>query len=235
MRLGEGLRPARLVRRLNRFLAEVDLDGSTCQAHVPNSGRLGELLAPGTPVTLAAAGGGARRAAGRRTGYDLVAVVHRGTRVCIDARLPGPLLAEAIGEGRLAAFRGCRVARREVPLGESRLDLVLVDPEGRAFYVETKSVTLVRGGTALFPDAPTPRGARHLLELARASAGGLRAAAVFVVQREDAGGWAPNEETDPRFAQALRAAARAGVEVRAVRCRVGESTVAVVDEIPVFL
>ena len=161
--------------------------------------------------------------------------MHRGTRVCIDARLPGPLLAEAVAAGRLEAFRGWRVAGREVPLGGSRLDLVLVDLEGRTVYAETKSVTLVQGGMALFPDAPTLRGARHLLELARAAAAGMRAAAVFVVQREDARGWAPNEETDPRFAQALRAAARAGVEVRAVRCRVGESTVAVVDEIPVFL
>lgn len=230
MRLGEELLSGRLRRRLNRFLAEVEVQGAACLAHVPNSGRLRELLVPGVMATLA------RRAGrGRRSGYDLVAVVHDGVRVCVDARLPGPLLAEAVAAGRLPSFRGFRVAGREVRCGASRLDLLLTAPDGTSVYVETKSVTLVRGGTALFPDAPTARGRRHLEELARAALDGRRAAVVFVVQREDARAWAPHEEADPDFARVLRAVVRGGVEARALRCRVDEECVAVVDELPVYL
>lgn len=229
MRLGAGLRAGRFRRRLNRFTAEVEVGGEAVAAHLPNSGRLAELLVPGAAVTLAAA------RPGRRTAYDLVAVRHRGVRVCVDARLPGPLLAEAVAAGRLPGLRGWRVLAREVRLGESRLDLLLADPAGRPVYGETKSVTLVRDGVGLFPDAPTARGRRHLQELAAAVAAGGRGVAVFVVQREDAACWRPNDATDPAFGAAVRAAAAAGVAVLAVRCRVTRTAVAVLDEIPALL
>jgi sugar fermentation stimulation protein A len=101
--------------------------------------------------------------------------------------------------------------------------------------VEAKSVTLVEGGTALFPDAVTARGRRHLEELSRAVASGDRAAVVFVVQRDDAQRFAPHDESDPAFGAALREAAGAGVEAYAYACRVAESEVSIVRPLPVVL
>ena len=205
------------------------LDGQEMAAHVPNSGRLGELLVPGRRVLLAAA-----QAPGRLTAYDLLMVDLDGTLVSVDARLPSRLLYEIIQAGRLEEFAGYAEVRREVTYGQSRLDLVLEGgPDGGRCFIEAKSVTLVEDGVALFPDAPTQRGRRHLGELTRAKAEDHRAAVVFVVQRDDVVRFSPHDEADPAFGQALREAAQAGVEVYAYKCRVSEGEVALNTPLPV--
>jgi sugar fermentation stimulation protein A len=116
----------------------------------------------------------------------------------------------------------------------SRLDFRL-EGLGGACWVEVKSVTLVEDGVARFPDAPTERGARHLQELARAVEEGDRAAVVFIVQRADAGSFAPNDGADREFGRVLRAAASAGVEVFAWSCRVSRQAIEVARRVPVDL
>ena len=223
------LLPATFLRRDNRFRATVLLDGTEVAAHVPNSGRLHELFVPGRPVLV-------RPVAKprRKTAYDLVMVRVDGQLVSLDARLPAPLVAEAVREGRLAEFTGYTQVREEVQLEHSRIDVLLEGPPGRC-WVEAKSVTLVEEGTAYFPDAVTARGKRHVETLARAVARGERGAIVFVVQREDAQRFAPHDASDPAFGQALRAAARVGVEVYAYRCRVTPDTIEIAERIPVLL
>ena len=221
------LTPGRFVRRLNRFAALVEVGGRRVLAHVANSGRLGELLVPDRRVYLRAAD-----RAGRRCPYDLALVRLRGTLVSVDARLPNALLGEALRAGRIAALRGYGRPRAEVRHGASRLDFVLERP-GRRCLVETKSGTLVEGGVALFPDAPTARGRRHLEALARACRRGTEAAVVFVVQWGDARRFRPNVAADPAFARALRRAAAAGVRVLAYRCNVSRNAVMLADSIPV--
>ncbi len=234
------------MRRLNRFAVEVEVDGRRQAAHLPNSGRLGELLVPGAPCLLlpprgrAGARGSAGGAepsgpAGRRTPWDLVAVrAGGGPLVSVDARLPPLLLAEAVAAGRLRPFAGWRVLRREPRVPAGRFDLLLEDAAAGALcHVEAKSVTLVVAGEARFPDAPTERGRRHLEGLARLAAAGRRACVCFVVQRPDARWFAPNGDTDPAFAAALGAAAAAGVEVRAWRCCTARGGVIIRAEIPV--
>ncbi len=136
------------------------------------------------------------------------------------------LLYVSIRADRLEEFAGYAEVRREVTYGPSRLDLVLEGgPDGGRCFIEAKSVSLVKDGVALFPDAPTQRGRHHLGELARAKAEGHRAAVVFVVQRDDATRFSPHDEADPAFGQALREAAQAGVEVYAYKCRVSEGEV----------
>jgi sugar fermentation stimulation protein A len=212
--LGE-LVVGRLAQRDNRFRATVLVDGVAHKAHVPNSGRLGELLTPGAVVHLRPA---AR--AGRVTAYDLVLVEHRQQPVCIDARWPPRLIREAWEWGDLAPFAGYDTVMPEVRCGESRLDLRFDSTRGDVCWVEAKSVTLVRGGVACFPDAPTARGRRHVEELTGLARQGIGAAVVFVVQRSAAGAFRPHDETDPAFGQALRAARSAGVLVLAYRCAV---------------
>jgi len=142
-----------------------------------------------------------------------------GTLVSADARLPNTLVEEALHEGRLSPFEGYDDVRREVQYHESRLDFAL-KKKGQRCLIEVKSVTLVDGGLALFPDAPTRRGHRHVQELRRAVGEGDRAAVVFVVQREDVRAFTTNDGADPAFAGALRCALAGGVEVYAYACQV---------------
>jgi sugar fermentation stimulation protein A len=208
------------VTRDNRFRTTVELDnGWHVCCYLPNSGRLEELLEPGKRVFLRAVA-----APGRKTGFDLMLVDVEGTLVSADARLPNILVEEALREGRLSPFEDYDVIRREVEYGKSRLDFAL-QRQGQRCFIEVKSVTLVREGLALFPDAPTVRGRRHVQELRRAVCQGERAAIVFVIQREDARAFAPNDRADPAFARALCCAVRAGVEVYAYACRVSRCEV----------
>jgi sugar fermentation stimulation protein A len=230
MQIAAKLIPATFVKRDNRFRVTVRMEGRPVWAHLPNSGRLRELLVPGRRVLLAAA-----QAPGRLTSYDLLMVDLDGTLVSIDARMPSRVLYEALQAGQLEEFAGYAEVRREVTYGQSRLDLVLEGgPDGGRCFIEAKSVTLVEDGVALFPDAPTQRGRRHLGELARARAEGHRATVVFVVQRDDVVRFSPHDEADPAFGQALRKAAQAGVEVHAYKCQVSEGEVTLETPLPVI-
>jgi len=144
------------------------------------------------------------------------------------------LLAESIEAGRMAEFPGYSRVRREVAYGESRLDLLLEDA-GLPCFVETKSVTLVEDGRALFPDAPTVRGVKHLNSLIQAKAAGYRAAVVFVVQRNDAKEFAPHDVADPLLGETLRRAVNAGVEAFSYCCQVSEREIQLANRIPVVL
>ncbi len=219
----------RFLRRLNRFAGLVDVDGSETLVHIANSGRMKELLVEGFRVLLKPAAG-----THRKTGYDL-ALVDLGHTLCSsDARLPNFLLHEALVEGRLEEFEGYTDIARERTFEDSRLDLVLSGPSG-VCYIEAKSVTLVVDGVGLFPDAPTVRGAKHVGTLAKAVEQGHRAAAVFVVQREDASALTPHDIADPAFGAALRRAIEKGVEAYAYRCRVSQDEIVLSDAIPVHL
>jgi sugar fermentation stimulation protein A len=221
------LRAARFLRRDNRFRVTVQMDGQTVMAHLPNSGRLSELLTPGRELRLAS-----MPYAHRKTLYDLKLVRYAGVWVSVDARLPNPLFAEAFRAGSLPGFEGYKRLQAEVTLGDSRIDFLLIGLTQHC-WVETKSVTLVEEGIARFPDAPTLRGRRHLATLIHAVERGERAAVVFVVQRPDAQAFRPHAEADPLFAEALRQASAAGVAVLAFRCHVSEEDIALDTLIPV--
>ena len=218
--------------RPNRFGAVIVSGGRTVYVHVPNSGRLTELLVPGRPVKWRPAD---NSRTDRRTAGDLVLV--RGPRgwVCIDARLPPLLLAEYLAGRRVAPFGRCTAVSFEPALGAGRADLIIECPQS-TWIIETKSVTLARGGAAMFPDAPTQRGRRHMHELAAlARRSGARPAVVFVAQRADVYFFQPNDRTDPHFGRALRGAAQAGVAVAAFKCRVGVRGIRIASPIPVRL
>jgi sugar fermentation stimulation protein A len=231
MKVGRRLLEGVFIARENRFRARLRLAGEEVAAHVPNSGRLTELLSPDHPMLLAEA-----RSPHRVTDYDLLMVSLPHTLVSIDARLPNKLFHEAIEDGALLEFRRYSVAQREVVYGDSRLDFLLrADGARRPCLVEVKSVTLVQEGMGRFPDAVTQRGARHLNELRRASLDGNRAAVVFVIQRPDAEAFTPHDESDPRFGEVLREVACDGVEVYAYACSVSRSEVVIRKRVPVLL
>ena len=180
-------------------------------------------------MLLAPAVAGARR----KTAFDLVLVEADGVLVSVDSRLPNVLLQ---GDRRrpAAGAWGYDGLAREVGFEDSRLDIVLSGDQGQ-LYLEAKSVTLVVKGTALFPDAPTERGRKHLAALVTAVRKGDRAAVAFVIQRADARECAPNEGADPLFCRGLREATRHGVEIYAYRCAVSRSEIEISSRVPVRL
>lgn len=230
MRYRTELVEAKFVLRENRFVALVELDRERERVHVPNTGRMQELLVRGHSVLLLEAEG-----PGRRTGYDLVAVETPWAMVSVDSRVPNAVMAEALAKGSVPLISGYDRVETEHTWGGSRFDFHLEGPPGEAL-VEVKGCTLVEeNGLALFPDAPTLRGARHVRELAEASATGMNAFLVIVVQRDDGRVFAPNDRTDRAFGDALRAAVEAGVEVMAFLTDVTRDGVDLADQIPVDL
>jgi len=228
MRFEGPLVPATFKARPNRFLGEVEINGSPALCFIPNPGRMEELLRTGARVYLLE-----KSSEHRKTRYDLVLVDLGGTLVSADSRAPNRVVAEAVEAGLLPEFRGLRIEKREPVFTDSRLDFRLAGASGQ-LLLEVKSCTLVEAGVGLFPDAPTERGRRHLHALIKASETG-RAAVLFLIQRADARAFQPNEGTDPRFAEALREAAERGVEIYAYNSKVTLRGVSINRRVPVEL
>jgi len=229
MIIAEGLKEAYFLKRENRFACLVQLQDNEERVYLPNSGRLDTILSPGQKVFLAK-----RASPSRRTKYDLVMASSNGTLVSVDSRIPGDLIYQALYQGALPQFSDYPSIRREVSFGRSRLDFLLGNHSTQCF-LEVKSVTLVQGNRASFPDAPTLRGRRHLDSLIHAKKEGFEAAVVFVIQREDADCFSPNDKIDPAFWQALRAAKLQGVAVNAYRCKVNLKEIELAGQLPVNL
>jgi sugar fermentation stimulation protein A len=227
IRFRDPLVPGRFLRRLNRFAALVELEGTPLQVHVRNSGRLRELLIPGRPVWLEPS-----RTPGRHTRFTLALVRLPSGYVSVDAHLPNALVAEALRRGAIPGLGEYSGVQPEAPLGQHRVDFLL-EGESGACLLEVKSASLVREGVALFPDAPTERGRAHLALLAAARRGGVGAAVLFIIQRRDVHAFTPNQDADPAFAAALRRAAREGIRILAMRCRVTRRGLALDAPVPV--
>ena len=228
MKLSFPLQEGTFLERPNRFAAWVEVNGFPAMVHVPNSGRMRELLQRSNRVLLTP-----KAAPGRKTGYDMSLVDLGQTLVSTDARIPPALVEEAFAEGHLDQFSRYTWVRREVTFSHSRLDMVMGN--GGLCYLEMKSVTLVEDDVGLFPDAPTSRGVRHMNALALAVGKGHRAAVIFVVQREDAHAFSPNDSADPLFGTALRESKAAGVEIYAYRCRVSAEEIILAEQLPVII
>jgi sugar fermentation stimulation protein A len=215
--------------RLNRFCAQVKLGKREVLAHLPNSGRLKELLIPGTSVFLTR-----QDEPGRKTCYDLVLVKKGNRLISCDARLPNKVVHRALADHALAEIDDYKKIKQEAAFKGGRLDFLLTGG-GSPWLIEVKSVTLVNQGVGLFPDAPTTRGTGHLRKLIEAVNQGYRAGIIFVVQRSDASSFAPNDAHDPDFGQALRQAHGAGVLVLAYACRVNRTKVTLYRPLPLLL
>lgn len=200
---------AAFLKRPNRFIAEVEMNGRKETVHVKNTGRCRELLIPGCEVWLTAPG-----TPGRKTKYDLVAVrKSSGILVNIDSQAPNKAVKEW-----LETQDYDRVIP-EYTCGSSRIDFCMERGEEK-FLMEVKGCTLEVGGIGFFPDAPTERGVKHIRELMKAKEAGYYAMLAFVIQMEGVTEVRANVDTHPEFGKALDDARKAGVEVLFLTCRV---------------
>ena len=222
----DNIREAAFLRRLNRFVAEVDIDGSVERVHVKNTGRCAELLVPGHRVVLEASAN-----PNRTTRYDLVAVWKGEKLVNMDSMAPNRAAMAWLASGGLGPLQDLR---SEVTVGDSRYDFAAAQ-DGRPVYIEVKGCTLEQGGVARFPDAPTLRGVKHVRGLARLARQGCRCAVLIVIQMKGVTRFEPNWTTHPDFGSALIEARDAGVEIVAVDCIVEPGAVRIDRPVPVRL
>lgn len=235
MNFTEPLLKGTLVQRYKRFLADVTLDdGTLVTATCPNTGSMMGLTAPGSTVWLSTSDSPTRK---YKHTWELVeADLGKGPKlVGINTGHPNKLVEEAIRAGKIAPLAGFAALKREQKYGKnSRIDLLLSDPQKGLAYVEVKNVHLSRkAGLAEFPDSVTERGAKHLVELSDMVAEGHRAVMVFLIQRADVTKLSLAADVDPGYARAFEAAAKAGVEPLALRCKVSTSAITVDKAIPI--
>jgi sugar fermentation stimulation protein A len=220
-----------LIKRYKRFLADVALeDGSLITIHCPNSGSMLGCATPGSRLFLSRSPN-----PGRKYPHTWELVESDGFWAGINTSLPNRLAAEGIKNGTIGELQGYPTIRSEVPYGEnSRIDLLLEGTDGRCF-VEVKNVTLVEGRQALFPDAVTIRGQKHLRELMRVVREGDRGVLLFTVQRGDGESVSPADAIDPEYGRLLRLALENGVEVLAYRALVTTEEIRLTERLPVVL
>ena len=222
----ENMVAGRFLRRPNRFIAHIEMDGKEEICHVKNTGRCRELLPEGAEVYC-------QRAANpeRKTRYDLI-TVRKGQRLInMDSQAPNIAAGEWLARGGLGEITELKP---ETTHGNSRFDFSFTK-DGKTCFLEVKGVTLENDGICAFPDAPTERGAKHLRELTQAAKEGYGAYVLFVIQMTDVKHLHPNDDTDPEFGKALRDAAAAGVQVLAMDCAITADTMEIQNPVEVKL
>ena len=218
---------ATFLRRPNRFIAHIEVDGREEVCHVKNTGRCRELLTDRATIYVEH-----HDNPNRKTKYSLIAVEKDDLLINMDSQAPNKVVGEWLLEKE--PFGKVKLLKPECTYGSSRFDFYL-ETEAEKIFIEVKGVTLEEDGIVRFPDAPTERGVKHLEELCACVEAGYKAAVIFVVQMEGMQHFEPNYRTHPQFGEALRQARKAGVEVLAYECKVTPSSLEITTSIPVVL
>ncbi|HBN95160.1 MAG TPA: DNA/RNA nuclease SfsA [Firmicutes bacterium] len=208
------------LERPNRFIVRCRIDdgGEEVEAHLADPGRLKELLLPGAVLYLSPADNPSRKT---RWSASLVLAPDGVTLVSLQSTMANRMVAKALEQRAIPDLADWELKRAEYTLGRSRWDFYLEHPQGKRLLLEVKSCTLVQDWIAMFPDAVTERGRRHVQELTRLKANGdFETGVLFVVQRRDGKEFRPAKHIDPAFANALVIAHERGVKLMAYNCLV---------------
>lgn len=220
---------ATFINRPNRFIAEVEIDGKREMVHVKNTGRCKEILLPGTEVYLQHV-----NSEKRKTKYSLISARKGEMLINIDSQVPNQVVYEAIINHEIDVLKGHELLKREVTYSQSRFDIYFETEKDKGF-IEVKGVTLEKQGIAMFPDAPTERGTRHIMELIKAVQEGYEGYLFLLIQMKGCHSFMPNHITDPKFAEALKLAKNSGVEIIAYDSYVTEDQIQISEKIPVII
>lgn len=230
MKYNKNILKAEFINRPNRFHGNILLDNEEIKVHVPNTGRCREILIPGCTVFLREENNEARK-----TPYDLIAAYKGNKLISIDSHIPNKVVDEALRNKRIEGLEKYTNILREKTFGKSRFDFKLSTDKGEEYFLEVKGVTLEDDGHSRFPDAPTERGARHLLELIEAKKQGYGVGVIFLIQLEEVSKFSPNDETDKKFGVALRLAKECGVDIFAYNCIVTEESIEINEKVEIIL
>ena len=226
MNFGYKFIEAEFIDRPNRFLTRVKFDGDIVDSHLPDPGRLKELLIPGARLLLKKENG-----TNRKTQFSTQAVYAEDTLISLNTLVPNRFVSYLLKNHGLPFLQEWQFQKQEVNYGNSRFDFQLKQDDS-VMVLEVKSVTLVEKGIAKFPDAVTERGLRHVRHLAKLAAEGLNVMILFVVQRPDAECFQPQWERDPAFGSALFEAWQKGLQVRVIKMKMTTDSLYYLGEIP---
>jgi sugar fermentation stimulation protein A len=216
-----------LIKRYKRFLADIKLDNNTeITAHCTNSGTMKSCLENGAEVYLTPVNDPKRK-----TKFTWEMIKINGDWVGINTGNPNKLAFDAISAGTIPELAGYTNVKREVKFGDSRFD-VFAENDNEKCFIEVKNVSLKEGRYALFPDAVTTRGQKHLKTLMEVKATGMRAVMLYIIQRSDVEIFAPAKEIDPQYATLLKQAVAAGVEVIPMQAKVTPEKIELVKKLP---
>ncbi|CAM3052029.1 DNA/RNA nuclease SfsA [Hathewaya histolytica] len=230
MKFKEKIISAKFIERPNRFQAYVNVDGEEIMVHVPNTGRCREILIPGITVLLREG-----VTPNRKTPYDLIAGYKNDKLINIDSQIPNKVVEEALRQGKISKLKEFNIVNREKTFGNSRFDFKIENEKGKEYYLEVKGVTLENDGMTMFPDAPTERGRKHLLELVEVKKTGRGAGVLFLIQMDNVKSFTPHDEMDREFGEALRYAKNNGVDIFAYKCKLGTDFMELSKEVDVLL
>ncbi|MEK6263555.1 MAG: DNA/RNA nuclease SfsA [Clostridium sp.] len=230
MFINERIFTAEFISRPNRFQAYVNHNGSELMVHVPNTGRCKEILIAGAKVLLRE-----ELNPSRKTLYDLIAVYKKNKIINIDSQIPNKVVDEALKNKKIQKLIKYNIVQREKTFGNSRFDFKLSNDLGEEYYLEVKGVTLEVDGNTMFPDAPTERGKKHILELIDAKKTGFGAGILFLIQMSNINMFTPNDAMDRAFGDALRLAKESGVDIFAYECEVSEKFITLSSPVRVIL
>ncbi len=217
------------IERPNRFITRVKVDGKIIKSHLPDPGRLQELLFPGAIVYVRPAPDDSDR----KTKFSTVMVESNGIFVSLDSTLPNRFIKQEYF--KIPLFDHWTLIRSEYKVGNHRIDFLMEDPNGDEVFTEIKSVTFVENGIAKFPDAVTLRGKKHADLLSKLSNRGIKSRILFVCQRSDAVEFRSMWNRDPKFAKSLRNAHQQGVQIHCIKTNISLKEMTYYSEIPVNL
>ena len=227
MEFKEKLVHGTLIRRYKRFLADVTLDdGTKVTAHCTNSGSMKSCLEDGAEVYLTPVNDPKRK-----TKFTWEMIKINGDWVGINTGNPNLLAFEAVSSGLIPGLQGYTAVKREVKFNDSRFDIFAENDDEQCF-IEVKNVTMKEGKYALFPDAVTTRGQKHLKTLTEVKKMGMRAVMLYIIQRSDVEIFAPARAIDPNYSNLLKQAVKKGVEVIPMQARVTPEKIELVKQLP---
>jgi len=231
MRLPSKQKTGVLLKRYKRFLADIKLaDGKILTVHCPNSGSMRGCSDPGSPVLISHSDNPKRKYA-----WTLEMVQVGDIWIGVNTARTNKIVHEALTKGVIDVWGEILSIKPEVRVSEkSRLDFLLKTQHGPV-YIEVKNCSLAENGTALFPDAVTSRGTRHLVELAQLADQGYQSAVLFCVQRSDASRFAPATKIDPQYSRTLAKVQQQGVQILAYQARVCPEEIVLADRLPVIV
>lgn len=230
MKYDKNIIEAKFLRRPNRFQAYVLLNDEEIIVHVPNTGRCREILIFGCRVLLRE-----ENNPKRKTKYTLVSAYKGNELINIDSQAPNKIVEEALLMGKIHNLKKYDIVLREKNFKNSRFDFKLTNSRGEEYYLEVKGVTLESEGYAKFPDAPTERGKKHILELIEAKKLGKGAGIIFLIQVKNVHTFSPNKEMDLEFVNALALAKKSGVDIFAYNCSVEIDEIKLLNSIKIIL
>lgn len=230
MKYNKNIIEATFIKRPNRFQGYVIIDGEETLVHVPNTGRCKEILISGCRVLLRE-----ELNPNRKTKYSLIAAYKEKELISIDSQVPNKVVEEALKNKKIKELERFNTIQREKTFGNSRFDFKLSDEEDEEYYLEVKGVTLENAGWARFPDAPTERGKKHILELIEVKKQGKGGGILFLIQLKNVDRFSPNDDTDPSFGEALRLAKDNGIDIFAYNCNVTKEEIEILGKIDIYL